>query len=705
MAVTAAMLFLLLAQDGHIKADPLTSQDGSATEGTAETSLTGSMAYMADGKKFLSDGLYLEAADLFETVLLDEEAKEYWPEAALLAGKAYLAAARAISSAELRREAIKFFENFEKSYSSSPLLEEDYYLWGLSLFEAEDYFEAEPKFNALLKRFPEGAFASESEYYLGRIMERAQKYLEAQKRYYKVIEYFRQPIDKVEDSTFRIARISELLDKHDLAIKWYELACQRNLYRCLMDADVLFYRGSAYASLGEHKQAVEQLFRFINIFPEDPRNDNAMLILAESLITLKDFKGAGAVLTSVMNSKNPNTRAEAMLRLAELQQESGVKLSDDDFITLYERIVEQAPHTDQAMVASLRLSRHYLNERAFANSLKYIDWFFLAFDQSKYMNEMLDLRDDAILGLLRTYLNEDEYFDGAMAFEERKNEIRKRSHLSQARFLAGRLYYGIMNYSRSAEELMATDEKFIDPDDRRLARLLLALDMQTDGKPENTMSELKSLSMGKIDEVSFAAMVRLIDLLLKQGKTEDALQYYSRLPEEYSIPRYLSCLDFRVGLRLSESGDFTRAKEAYDRYIQYNLEHREAIREALMGSHDDVANDSGSSLKLLDCASYLATSAFVEKAKCMLSLNETDDAALILKQIMDECDSSPLRSQSCHLLADLRSKQGKSDEALKILKECEKADSDDLYQEAQALLQTEIEVKRQLEDISNWWAE
>ncbi len=705
VAVLCYCDFAVLAQNDDAKQSDTEASLSSVAAGQSEGALSDADSFMAEGKRFLANGLYLEAADLFETVLTDKEAKRLWPEATLLTGKACLTAARAIESEELRHDAIEKFKSFEKSFEKSPLMEEVSFLWGLALFESGDYFEAEPRFAALLTRFPNSPFAPESEYHLGLILEMAQKYLEAQKRYYKVIEYYRRPANRVEDSTFRIARISELLEKHGLAVKWYLLACKRNRQRCLMDADVLFNRGKAYSALGEHKQAVEQLHRLVNIFPGDSRYDEAMLALSANLTALDDLKGAAAVLDVVSKSNKLKTRVEALLRLATLEQNTGKKLTEEGFVSLYKQIVVESPYTDQAMIASLRLSKHFLGEGDFGTSLEYVDWFFANYEDNRFINEVLDVRDDAILGLLKLYLDEEEYFDAAIAFEERQGEIRKRSSLSRARFLAGQIYFGLMGYGRSASLLQATEEKYLSPDDRRRIRLLLALQSYFAGSGEKAVSELEKVAFGKADEVSFTARCRLVDLLFRQEKAEEALVHYRQLPPDYSKTRFLLCLDFRAGLALFAQKQYTRAREAFDRYIQLNLQHRRLMRPAVADSAE-VSGEPRYELKALDCASYLAIGAQLEKAKCCAALGQKDDAGAILEHVIQGCEKSPLLYQVCCLLADLKLQQGKSDEASKTLKKCEELEVDEkVFSEAQSLLSAEIEVKRRLEEISGWWVD
>lgn len=667
---------------------------------------------MVEGKRLLDNGFYLESADLFESVLTDKEAKHLWPEAALLAGKAYFTAARAIESADLRREAIKRFESFEKLFADSPFMEEVSFLSGLALFEANDYFEAEPRFTYLLKHFPNSALAPEAEYYIGLILERSQNYLEAQKRYYRIIEFYRQPANRVEDATFRIAEISEILEKHDLAVKWYLLACRRNRQRCLMDSDVLFNRGKAYRALGEHKQAAEQLQRFVNIFPEDTRYDEAMLALAASLTAIDDLKGAATILGAVSKSQKPESRAEALIRLASLEQETGKKLTDEGFMALYKQVVSEQPYSDQAMLASARISAQLLKENNFRSSLRQVDWFFATYGENRFTNEMLDVRDDVLLGLLQSYLDEEEYFDGAIMFEERKSQIRKRSSLSRAKFLAGQIYFGLMGYGRSASLLKETEEKFLSPDDRRRMKLLLSLQSYFEGTGEKAAQDLAKLTVGKIDEVSFEGKCHLVDLLLRRGKVEEALKHYEQFPPDYTRTRFLLSLDYRAGLALFLAKQYSRAIEAFDLHIRFNLEHRRLWMPASLPTAVVDSSEAGTSGQqrsepnALDCESYLTTAAFLEKAKCFAALGQKEDAVAILEQVMQGCEKSPLVHQACYLMADLMLQQGKSDEAAKTLKKCQELKVDeDVFFEAQSLLVSEIEVKKRLDDISSWWVD
>jgi len=697
----------VLAQSSNAEVSAADASSSSVAAEQQEGGLTDAESFMAEGKRFLANGLYLEAADIFETVLTEKEASHLWPEAAMLTGKAYLFAARVIESEKLRGDAIEKFKSFERSFGRSAFMEEVSFLWGLALFESGDYFEAEPRFAALLKRFPKSSFAPESVYHLGLILEKAQKYLEAQKKYYRVIEYYRRPANRVEDSTFRIARISELLEKHDLAVKWYLLACKRNRQRCLMDSDVLFYRGKAYSALGEHRRAVEQLQRFANIFPADTRYDEAMLALAASLTALDDLNGAAAILGMASESKKQESRAEALLRLASLEQETGKKLTDDGFVSLYERIVAESPFTEQAMIASMRISKHYLKRGNLRGSLEYVDRFFATYGENRFTNEMFDVRDDVILGLLQSYLDEEEYFDAAMMFEERESQIKRRSSLSRARFLAGQIHFGLMGYGRSASLLRATEDKYLSPDDRRRIRLLLAIQSYFEGAHEKAASELENLTFGKADETSFTARCHLIDLLLRQGKNVEALKHYRELATDYSETRFLLSLDFRAGLALSAQKQYSLARAAFDRFIQFNLRRRK-LQRAMVSDPDATGSSDGSQpeLRPLDCESYLVVGALLEKAKCCTALGQRDEAVTILEEVMQGCEKSPLLFQVCCLLADLRLQQGRPDDATKILKKCEELEIDDeVFKESQSLLLGEIEVKKRLDEISDWWVE
>ncbi|HUT03337.1 MAG TPA: tetratricopeptide repeat protein [bacterium] len=696
----------IAAEESRIEAAQATASSVATVGGEAAT-FQSAEDFLREAKKFLASGLYLEAADLFETVLTYKDAKHLWPEATLLAGKSYLKAAIAIDSDKLRNEAIERFKVFEKSFPDSPLMEQVSYFWGLALFDLGDWFEAEPRFLELLNRFPESQFAPDSEYHLGRIMEKAQKYLEAQKRYYKVIEYYRRPAKDVEDSTFRIARISELIGKHDLAVKWYLLACKRNRTRCLMDSDVLFYCGNAYYALGQPGEAAKQMWRFVNIFPSDPRYDDAMLMLASSLSALDDLKGAAVVLAGVFGSSRPEKRAEAQLRLAELEQRTGKKLSEEGFMALYKKIVDETPYSDQAIVASLHISKEFLKDGDLRSCLRYVDWFFATFDQNKFTNEMLDVRDEAILGLLQSHLNEKEYFAGAMLFERRKEQIRRQSSVVRARFLAGQVYFGLMGYRRSASLLNATEDRYLSPDDRRMTRLLLALESYFEGSKEKAVSELEKLAVGKVDDISFTARYRLIDILLRENKVTEALERYQKLSPKYSDTRFVLCLDFRAGLMLFSNKQYAAAKEAFDRYLRFNVHSRELLRAALGGTGESAAaGEPAEEIKPLDCRSYLATAAYLQKARCSASLGQKDDAISLLEQVVDECQQSPLVYQACCFLADLKVQQGKSAEATKMLKKCEQLKAEeDVFKEAQSLLLSEMEMKRRLEDISSWWVD
>jgi len=662
--------------------------------------------FMKEANKFLADGLYLEAADLFETVLTYKDAKHLWPKATLLAGECYLKAARAIDSDKLRKQAIERFKTFEKSFPDSPLMEQVSYFWGLALFELGDWFEAEPRFLELLNRFPESQFAPDAEYHLGQIMEKSQKYLEAQKKYYKVIEYYRRPAKDVEDATFRIARISELIGKHDLAVKWYLLACKRNRTRCLMDSDVLFYRGNAYYALGQPGEAAKHLGRFVNIFPSDPRYDDAMLTLAGSLAALNDLKGAAAILSALFSSGRPEKRAEAQLRLAELEQKTGKKLSDEGFMNLYRKIVDETPYSDQAMVASVRISKEFLKDGDFKGCLKYVDWFFGTFDQNKFTNQMFDVRDNAVLGLMKSLLDQKEYFAGAMLFERRKEQLHRPSSVVRARFLAGQVYFGLMNYRRSASLLSATEDRYLSPEDRRRTRLLLALESYFEGSKEKAVSALKKLAVGKMDDITFTAQCRLIDILLRDNELTEALQRYQKLPPKYSDMRFALCLDFRAGLVLLSLKQFAKAQEAFDRYLQFNVHNRKLLRAALGETGESPPGEPSKEIKPLDCASYLATAAYLQKARCSASLGQKDEAITLLKQVVDGCQKSMLVYQACCLLSDLEAQQGKRDEAVKTLKKCEQFKAKgDVFKESQSLLLSEMEMMKRLEDISSWWVD
>jgi len=171
-------------------------------------------------------------------------------------------------------------------------------------------------------------------------------------------------------------------------------------------------------------------------------------------------------------------------------------------------------------------------------------------------------------------------------------------------------------------------------------------------------------------------------------------------------------LDYRAGLALFAAKQYSRAIDAFDLYIQFNLQHRmlsmpASLQPAVVDSSDAGTPDQQQSeLKALDCESYLTTAAFMEKAKCCAALDRKDDAVAILEQVMEGCEKSPILHQTCYLIADIRLQQGQADEAAKALKKCQELKADqDVFSEAQSLLASEIEVKKRVEDIQSWWVD
>lgn len=717
LALLSGILSILLCTGYQLVAQQTSSTiEGGASESslvegkeageTPEPSYSESL--MKEGKKFLKDGLYLESADLFETVLSDPGARESWPEATLLAGKAYLEASRSVHASELRKKAIEMFQSFTKNYDDSPLLEEVTFLWGLTLFEADDYFEAEPRFNVLLTRFPDGEFVPETDYYLARIMEASQRYLEAQQKYYRVIEFHRRPADRVEDATFRLGKISTLLSKYDLAVRWYEIACKQNQQRCLMDADVLFSRGIAHSALKDHQNAIKNLQRFVNLFPDDPRFEEAMLALAKNLSETGEMTGAVAVLETVTKSGNQEARAEAMLRLATLEHETEQKLTAEGFLALYERVVEIAPYSSQAMTASIRIAKHLLKSHDYENSLHYLDWFFNTYEENKLTDEALDLRDSAIVGQIQTQLDQNEFFDAAITFENRNDQIKKQSALSQASFLAGQAYFGLMGYEKGASLLKAADEKHLSDEQRRRKRLLLAIQANLTGDSEKAVSELKSLSTSEKDKTSILASCHLVDILLKKGSVKDALEAYGQMPPDYCEVRLLLTIDFRAGRALYADKQFAKAADAFDLYVKHNLHHRMLVAPLAKDDEAPVGTSTATKTKILalDCDSHLATFSFLMKAKCLAGLGRVDNAAQVLQEVIDGCETSPFVHEARFLLADYKAKQGKSNEAIELLKQVEGTDAgESMYGEAEPLLLAEMEAKKRLYDVSSWWKE
>ena len=212
----------------------------------------------------------------------------------------------------------------------------------------------------------------------------AQKYLEAQKKYYRVIEFYRRPVELVEDATFRLAKISAIIERYELAVRWFSLACNRDPQRCLMDGDALFYRGTAHSAIGQDREAVENLQRFANIFPGDPRYDEAMLTLAASLSKLGDAVGAAVTLGIVSKSQKTEPRVEALLKLAKLEEETGKKFTVEGALGLYKQILEEAPYSGPAMEASLRIAQYLFQRHSFKSTLRYLDWFFTSYDENRF---------------------------------------------------------------------------------------------------------------------------------------------------------------------------------------------------------------------------------------------------------------------------------------------------------------------------------
>ena len=663
-------------------------------------------AFLQEGKRFLKNGMLLEAADLFEAVLSNKNATDMWPEALLLAGKAYLATSKEVEPAKFRSKACQRFEKLVNSYPKSALVEDALFLWGSALFNGGDYIEAEPKFRELLARFPETKYGPEAEYHLGRIFESTQKYLVAQRKYYRVIEYYRHPAKLVQDSMFRLANICTLLGKNELAAKWYELACKRNRQRCLMDKDALFNRGKVYLALGEDERAVRELERFVNLYPDDTRYYEALLMAGTGLERTGKLPVAGLFLKAAAASTTANVKARALLKLATIQQDKGVNLTNTSFKELYQQIVDEFPYTQQAMEASVRLAKYLIDRQDYKAALGYLDWFFDSYGENKFTNTALDARERAILGVLKSYVTEGDFYEAAITFEGRLGQLRKRSSLSQARFWGAWAYFELMGYKQAASVLLLSENRHLTAEQRRQKKLLTALQSYLENRPELAVPQLSALAEGRSDAVSLKARCRLVDLLLRAGRTSEALKQYARLGERYIDDRLALSLDFRMGMQLREASKFAEAKKAFDRFTRLHLKRRQMELSAAATSTEATlaCGQKKEAVSRLDCASYLVVSAFIQKAQCCYALGEKREACLLLEQVIGKCQLSPLVHQACCLLIDYYISQGLSDKAAGAQKRCKKvADKEPLWKQAETLINGEIEVNRRLEELSSWW--
>ena len=259
-----------------------------------------------------------------------------------------------------------------------------------------------------------------------------------------------------------------------------------------------------------------------------------------------------------------------------------------------------------------------------------------------------------------------------------------------------------MGYSRCASLLGAVDDRYLSTEKRRRKRLLLALHRYFEGdNDDKSASALEKLTVGKEGEITLESGCRLFDLLMKQKKPAEAARQYDKLPSGYSDTRFLLSIDFRAGALLFDQKQFELAAKAYGRYIEMNRRRRQLASPP--PSESGVGGDQKPAVDL-DCSSPLVTGSFIERARCAAALGKEKEAIKLLDQVISKCTSSPLVYRACYLLGEYRAKAGNTDEAIELLKRCEKINEyEEIWKDAQSLLLADIEVKKRLLDISKWW--
>ena len=180
------------------------------------------------------------------------------------------------------------------------------------------YYEAIRELLNLREKHPDSSCNREATHLLGTIYYKQKKYREAAKEFEGYVKIYQNATD-IKTIYFTIGECYSRINEYQKADKWYREALRRWPDVENLSQNDLMRLGSHYFRSGQYDPAIRILFVYINLYPDQDKSGEAMVMIAKSYIGKGDIP-LGLRLLSLVMERFPETEEaeESVVTMANL---------------------------------------------------------------------------------------------------------------------------------------------------------------------------------------------------------------------------------------------------------------------------------------------------------------------------------------------------------------------------------------------------
>lgn len=367
-------------------------------------------------------GYYDEAISVYEKVIENGENGDLAEKAYFLLADCYFYKYRT-SLASHFRSIIEAYQTAIHKYPYSAEVPKAYLQLGLLYQEMGYDYEALAYFNLVGKNYKNTPYIPYAHFYQGKICLSARQLDKAEGEFQKIISKF--PQSKIIGEAY-LGLIEVYIHR-----KSYEQAAQNleKLLKLWPDAHqrwpvFLFFRGEAEMAARQYAPARADFLRYINITPNDDKDDLAIYKIAEAYEIEGKIHEAIKLYTFLTNFY-PQSEGAVLARYRLIERiewpdktMQGGKVSFDarPYLDLIEKL-QKYPLAEEAMA---RLALRYYEAGHAAESISWVQRFIERYPQSAYLASVLDVGQETLSSQARDFLSRRQYVEIINAY--RKND-------------------------------------------------------------------------------------------------------------------------------------------------------------------------------------------------------------------------------------------------------------------------------------------
>ncbi|QPJ61059.1 MAG: tetratricopeptide repeat protein [Candidatus Nitronauta litoralis] len=388
---------------------------------------------------------------------------------------------------ELRTEALEAFDEYQKNYPQSPLLENILFLKAETLFQINNpkpfpiYEDVITAYQLAMRRYPKSKFFDHALFKLGVIFDNMDLPLEARTLYLRGIENNKKSLynktrqlkmaqmllrekrfeeaykafneilkndpnnEEARDSTFSIALSLYELNDFEAARIIFEDASRRWPKQLDEVPEINYYMGEIYFHQKEYKKARKHFFHFINLEPETVRGHKSLNRIGDSY--LMENKGLAALSVFDRSQKvNPGSAESqyARIRLADIGvRDPTLPIQDIIFdipeyfrpVETYQDVFEKAKSQDILAEVTLSRGTAHLQQKQYLEAFREFQKL-IAFEKgSRFYKTARNLLEQALVFLIDDYSAQKGYLPILYAYNQFRNlnigDVRKVETLLQ----------------------------------------------------------------------------------------------------------------------------------------------------------------------------------------------------------------------------------------------------------------------------------